>query len=75
MTGTSSDKKELQAHVKRIDAIYSTEETLQALRELEPDMRKRVILHALEYSKLKYTWSWMARQFRVPKREWPEQRA
>ncbi len=63
----------VQLHYKRIDAILSVAAMQTELEGLEASLRKAVILHALANSPYQFSWSCFAKQFKVPREEWPGQ--
>jgi hypothetical protein len=62
----------VRAHFRRIDAIRSVAWMSDVLLDLSKKMRRAVILRALAFSRHQFIWSCLAKEFDVPKSEWPE---
>ncbi len=62
-----------ESEFERVDAIRSVTDMRKALSDIEHDARKKVILLGLSKSRHQFTWSFMARVFKVPQAEWPAQ--
>ena len=60
---------------RRIDGIRSVSSMKKSIADLEPGVRRAVILHGLRSSRFQFTWSWLAEKFGVPRAEWPSQEA
>ena len=63
----------LEKTYAKINSIRSINQMQQKLTELSKISRNVIILHALQHSECQFTWSFFAKKFEIPKKQWPDQ--